>query len=128
MSKVILLVDDEPYILHVLSIRLRDAGYEVVTACDGEEAIEVCLTTTPDLIITDYQMPCLNGLEFCSRYRESSGREIPVILVTAREFDLESHQLTNAGVIMAISKPFSPRAIIELVRDILKKTKPPSAA
>jgi two-component system, OmpR family, alkaline phosphatase synthesis response regulator PhoP len=128
MSEVIVLVDDEPYILHVLAIKLRNAGYEVFTAADGQEAVEVCLNATPDLIITDYQMPYLNGLEFCLKYRESSDRKIPAILITAREFDVESDKMSAAGIELVLSKPFSPRKIIELVDTTLNKYKVPSSA
>ena len=121
MSEVIVLVDDEPYILHVLAIKLRNAGYNVFTAVDGEEALEVCLNEAPDLIITDYQMPYLNGMEFCRKYRESSGRQIPAVLITAREFDVECNEMSGGGIESVISKPFSPREIIELVGTILNK-------
>jgi two-component system alkaline phosphatase synthesis response regulator PhoP len=128
MSEVVVVVDDEPYILHVLAIKLRNAGYDVFTAADGQEAVEVCLNEAPDLIITDYQMPCLDGLEFCLKYRKFSGRKIPAILVTAREFDVESDAMSKAGIELVITKPFSPRRIIELVRNTLDKYKRPSNA
>ncbi len=128
MSKVIVLVDDESCILHVLAMKLRNAGYSVFTAADGEEAVEVCLSEAPDLIITDYQMPCLNGLEFCRKYRETSERKIPAILITAREFDVESDEISGAGVELILSKPFSPREIVELVGRTLNKYKAPSNA
>jgi len=128
MSEVVVVVDDEPYILHVLAIKLCNAGYEVFTAADGEEAIKVCLNEAPDLIITDYQMPGFNGLEFCLKYRESSGRKIPAILITAREFDIESDETLMAGIELLVTKPFSPREIVELVRKTLHKHKRPSNA
>lgn len=121
MSELVVLVDDEPYILHVLAIKLRNAGYNVFTAADGEEAVEVCLNEAPDLIITDYQMPYLNGLEFCLKYREFSSRKIPAILITAKEFDVKSDEVLKAGIELVLSKPFSPREIVELVRNTLSK-------
>jgi len=123
MSEIVVLVDDEPYILHVLAIKLRNAGYDVFTAADGEEAVEVCMNEAPDIIITDYQMPHLNGLEFCRKYCESSGRKIPAILVTAREFDVEGDEMSASGIEAVITKPFSPREIVELVRNTLSKYK-----
>ena len=128
MSEVVLLVDDEPYILHVLAIKLRNAGYNVVTAADGEEAVDICLSEAPNLIITDYQMPYLNGLEFCLKYRESSGSKIPAILITAREFNVESDEMLAAGIELVVTKPFSPREIIEIVRTTLSKHKASSSA
>ena len=125
MSNVVVLADDEPYILHVLAIKLRNAGFEVFTASDGEEALKVCLNAAPDLIITDYQMPGLSGPEFCLKYRNSSDRKIPAILVTARDFDIDENELLQAGISLVVTKPFSPRQIIEHVRDIIKKVKTP---
>ena len=126
MSEIVVLVDDEPYILHVLAIKLRNAGYTVFTATDGEEGLDVCLNEAPDLIITDYQMPYLSGPEFCSKYRESSGKKIPAILVTGKEFDIESDEMSKTGIELVVTKPFSPREIIELVRNTLSKYKSPS--
>ena len=128
MSEVVVIVDDGPYILHVLAIKLRNAGYTVYTAADGEAALDVCQNVVPDLIITDYQMPYLTGPEFCWKYRELSGRKLPILMITARDFDVDGTELTKAGIDIAITKPFSPREIIEQVRAALKKYKSPSSA
>ena len=71
MPKKILVADDEAHIRHIVSTKLSNAGFEVVTASDGEEALEVCLAEKPDMIITDLQMPYMTGVEFCIRLRES---------------------------------------------------------
>ena len=73
MSKRILVADDEAHILHVVSMKLRNAGYEVVTAADGEEALELCKSECPDLLITDFQMPYMDGLQLCMALRATEG-------------------------------------------------------
>ncbi len=120
MSTKILVADDEAHILHVLALKLRNAGYEVVTAMDGEEAIDLCRCEKPDLIITDYQMPFLSGLEFCTKIQElglASG--VPILMLTARGFDITSDQRAKAGLHAVVSKPFSPREIIQKVSELL---------
>ncbi len=62
-TKRIIAADDEAHILHIVSMKLRNAGYEVLTAMDGEEALDLCQTENPDMLITDYQMPYMSGLE-----------------------------------------------------------------
>ena len=68
-SKKILVADDESHILNVVSLKLSNAGYDVVTASDGQEAFELATAQRPDLIITDYHMPLLSGLELCQKLR-----------------------------------------------------------
>jgi DNA-binding response OmpR family regulator len=116
----ILIVDDEMYILHVLAMKLRNAGYEVHTAGDGEEALKLCLVERPDLVITDFQMPYLNGLELCEAYRREAGRAVPAVLITAREFDIDPEQMASIGVEAIIAKPFSPREVVRTVRRLLE--------
>ena len=120
MSKKVLVADDEAHILHVVSMKLRNAGYEVLTAVDGEEAMEVCAAELPDLLITDYQMPYLTGLELCKQLRgrpETKG--IPAIMLTARGFDIEPGEMIEAGIAAVLAKPFSPRELLEKVTDLL---------
>jgi len=79
----ILVCDDEPHIVHVVSSKLRNAGFEVITAVDGEEAFAVAQQEQPQLIITDYQMPFLSGLELCTKLRSTDGlSDVPVIMRT----------------------------------------------
>jgi len=120
MSKKILVVDDEAHILHVVSMKLRNAGFEVITAVDGEEALELCASERPDLLITDFQMPFLSGLELCRRLRACEPtRDIPAIMLTARGFDLEPHDMADAGIAAVLAKPFSPREVLQRVNDLL---------
>jgi two-component system alkaline phosphatase synthesis response regulator PhoP len=120
MSHRILVVDDEAHIVQVLSLKLRNAGYEVITAADGEEALEMALKDPPDLVITDFQMPFMTGLELCQALAANEPTTgIPVIMLTARGYALESDDLSLGNIKDVLSKPFSPRAIVQQVQDIL---------
>ena len=120
MSKTILVADDETHILHVVSMNLRNAGYQVMTAVDGEEALEVCAAELPDLLITDYQMPYLTGLELCKQLRSRpETKDIPAIMLTARGFDIEPGDMIEAGIAAVLAKPFSPRELLGKIKDLL---------
>jgi CheY-like chemotaxis protein len=120
MMQKILVVDDEAHIRHVVSMKLERAGYDVVMASDGEEALEACRTAGPDLIITDYQMPVMSGLEFCrQRLLSTACGGVPAIMLTARGFDISPEELAEAGIVCQIDKPFSPREIVSKVQEIL---------
>lgn len=120
MSRKVLVADDEAHIRHIVSMKLRNAGYQVITATDGEEALELCLAERPDLVITDYQMPYMTGLEMCGKLRENDRtRGIPVLMLTARGFDIETHKMIEAGIAGTLSKPFSPREVLTRVQELL---------
>jgi len=120
MSHTVLVVDDEAHIVQVLSLKLRNAGYEVITASDGEEGFELATTNTPDLVITDFQMPYMTGLELCQAMAQHDlTRNIPVILLTARGYALDDADLAVGNIKDVLSKPFSPRAIVQQVQDLL---------
>lgn len=120
MNKKILVVDDEAHIRHVVSMKLRNAGYEVITATDGEEALELCRAEHPAVVITDFQMPYLSGLEFCKELRRSPETEgIPAIMVTARGFDIETGEMIDAGIADVLEKPFSPRELLRTVNELV---------
>lgn len=117
----ILVVDDETHITHVVSLKLRNAGYDVTTAADGEEALERALSEHPDLVITDLQMPYMSGLELCVRLREHpSTRDLPAIMLTARGHALDEDELAKTNIREVMSKPFSPRQILESVQSLLE--------
>lgn len=119
-AKTILIADDETHILNVLSIKLQNAGFNVIMAEDGETALRLACSAHPDLIITDYQMPGLSGLELCSKLQcEAATRNVPAILLTARGFSIpeKDKHLTNIREVM--SKPFSPREILARVNELL---------
>jgi len=112
----ILIVDDETYIQHVVSLKLSNAGFEVITASDGEEGLATAIEQRPDLIITDYQMPFLTGLEMCQRLKQNPATaSIPVIMLTARGFALDDADLRDVNIHKCLGKPFSPRELVACV-------------
>lgn len=116
----ILVVDDEAHIVHVVCLKLRNAGFDVRTASDGEEALELAIQQPPDLIITDLQMPYLDGLQMCERLKKNpSTSEIPAIMLTARGHALAQSDLQKTNIRKVMSKPFSPREVLEIVDGIL---------
>ena len=120
--RTILVADDESHILHVVSMKLRNAGFRVLTARDGREAFEMALHEKPDLLITDYHMPELSGLELCSKLKEEpSTSHIPAIMLTARGYQLEPADTEKSGILCMLSKPFSPRQLLETVNQVLGK-------
>ena len=120
VSKKVLVVDDEAHIRHIMAMKLSNAGYKVLTAEDGEEALEVCLAERPQLVITDYQMPLMTGLEMCRQLRQhDQTRQLPVLMLTARGFDIPPQEMASAGILDVLSKPFSPREVLEKVRTLI---------
>lgn len=121
MEKTILVADDESHILNVVSLKLRNAGYRVLTASDGQEALDLAVQEKPDLLITDYHMPLLSGIELCRRLRQNEQtRSIPTIMLTARGYHLEERDTAESGILRMLSKPFSPRHLLVTVMEVLK--------
>ncbi len=119
-TKKILVVDDEKHILHVVSLKLKNAGYEVITAGDGEEGYETACEETPDLIITDFQMPYMTGMEMSRELQKTAEtREIPILMLTARGYALTEEDLAAVNIKHSISKPFSPRELLDCVKESL---------
>jgi CheY-like chemotaxis protein len=120
MSKRIIVADDEAHILHVVSMKLSNAGYDVQTAEDGEEALELCQADPPDMLITDYQMPYMSGVELCKALRQSeSTKDIPAMMLTARGFDVEPAEMIESGISAVLAKPFSPREVLSKVIELV---------
>ena len=119
-EKTILVADDESHILNVVSLKLRNAGFRVLTAHDGQEALEAAQQERPDLIITDYHMPLLSGLELCRRLKQDPATSgIPAIMLTARGYHLEPRDTAESGIRRMLSKPFSPRHLLATVNEVL---------
>lgn len=119
-GKKVLVVDDEIHIVHVVTIKLRNNGYEVITADNGVDAYEAACEHRPDVIITDYQMPVMTGMELIQRLRENEQTSsIPVIMLTARNFALEEDEQEQFQIAGCLSKPFSPRELLGYVEDVL---------
>jgi two-component system alkaline phosphatase synthesis response regulator PhoP len=116
----VLIADDEIHIIHVVAIKLRNNGYEVVAANNGAEAYDLACREMPDIIVTDYQMPLMTGIELIEKLRKGEDtRDIPVILLTARSFAISQEQQESLGVANCLSKPFSPKELLKTIQDIL---------
>src|SRR5262245_35718553 len=123
-SKTILVADDESHILHVVSLKLRNAGFKVVTARDGQEALDMARQEKPDLLITDYHMPHPSGLELCQKLKQDpQPSAIPAIMLTARGYHLEPADTERSGILRMLSKPFSPRHLLTTVNEVLEQAK-----
>ncbi|MBN1359917.1 MAG: response regulator [Sedimentisphaerales bacterium] len=119
-GKKVLIADDEVHIIHVVAIKLRNNGYEVICAGNGAEAYDLACREKPDIVVADYQMPFLTGIELIQKLRENEQlRDLPVILLTARSFAISDEQKASLGVEECLSKPFSPRELLKTVEDIL---------
>jgi two-component system phosphate regulon response regulator PhoB len=120
MANKVLVADDEIHIIHVVAIKLRNNGYEVIAANNGAEAYDLACREKPDIVVTDYQMPVMTGLELIAKLREDERtKEIPVVLLTARSFAVSQEQQESLGVASCLSKPFSPKELLKTIQDIL---------
>jgi two-component system alkaline phosphatase synthesis response regulator PhoP len=116
----ILVVDDEIYIVHILDFSLGMEGYEVLTASDGEQALETAQREQPDLIVLDIMMPKLDGYETCKLLKaDDRTRQIPVILLSAKGRHTDQKIGYEVGADDYITKPFSPRKLVERINTLL---------
>lgn len=117
---LILVVDDEAHILHVISLKLANAGCEVITAEDGEAGLALAVDRCPDLVITDYQMPFLTGLELAEQLkRHERTRDTPVLVLTAHGCRPNDESESGTNIVGVLTKPFSAREILAKVRDLV---------
>jgi len=118
-NKRILIVDDEPYLIRSLSFVLKKEGYEVETAQDGGEAMEVAKQTKPDLIFLDIQLPKLDGFEVCHRVKSDPElRGTYIIMLTAKGQEFDRKKGLEAGADEFLTKPFSPKELIGHLRQL----------
>ena len=119
-GKRVLVVDDEIHIVHVVAIKLRNNGYEVISADNGAEAFELACKEKPDIIVTDFQMPVMSGMELVEKLRQCDETEdIPVIMLTARSFAISKEQQEDLRISSCLSKPFSPKELLGNIEDVL---------
>ncbi len=119
-DKTVLVVDDEVHIVYIVAIKLRNNGYEVISADNGAEALELALREKPDIVVTDFQMPVMTGLELVEKLRQhEETKDLPVIMLTARSFAIEQEQQDALRISGCLSKPFSPRELLGNIEDIL---------
>ncbi|MBM3178999.1 MAG: response regulator transcription factor [Chloroflexi bacterium] len=123
MAKRILIVDDEPRYLRLLEANLRTEGYEVATAKDGLQALEVFSTQPIDLVLLDVMMPRLDGFETCQRLREFSN--VPIVILTARGEAQDRVRGLDLGADDYLVKPFSATELLARVRAVLRRAQAP---
>ncbi|HEY63981.1 MAG TPA: response regulator transcription factor [Caldilineae bacterium] len=119
MAKKILVVDDEWKILQVVSAYLKQAGFDVVTARDGQAALDVFRHEKPDLVILDLMLPGLDGLDVCRMIRRESS--VPIIMLTARAEEVDRLIGLELGADDYVVKPFSPREVVARVKAVLRR-------
>ena len=125
----ILIVDDESYLTAIVTMKLEQAGYVTITAADGEEGFANAVAQKPDLIITDYQMPVLSGLEMAERLRgHPATAHTPIVMLTARGHRVDDATVAKTNIRHIITKPFSTRDLLEKVREVLEPLTKASAA
>ena len=116
----VLIVEDEPDVLLLLENRMRGAGYEVESVTDGEQALEAVAQREPAVIILDWMMPKLDGLEVCQRVRSTdTERRIKVLMLTAKSQQHDIDRAYAAGADDYIVKPFSSRDLIDRVAALI---------
>jgi DNA-binding response OmpR family regulator len=117
---LVLVADDDPDILALVRFRLERDGYEVLSAPDGETALDLAMARTPDLAVLDVMMPRLNGYELTRKLREHGPTTtIPIILLTARVQEPDLERGFEAGADDYVTKPFSPQALGERIQAAL---------
>ncbi|NEX78434.1 response regulator transcription factor [Bacillus thermocopriae] len=121
MKTKILVVDDEQPIVTLLKYNLEQAGYEVITAMDGEEGKRLAELESPDIIILDLMLPKLDGMEVCKMLRQEKIM-IPILMLTAKDDEFEKILGLELGADDYMVKPFSPREVIARVKAILRRT------
>ena len=116
----VLIVDDDPFIRKLIATTLEDvAGFELVEASDGREAVEAAARDRPELVFLDIEMPKLNGLEACRMLRAAPGTaRATIVMLTAAAGDTAEREAETAGADLFLTKPFSPLELLTLVHEL----------
>ena len=115
----ILVVDDEKLLVKGIKFNLENDGYEVVTGCDGMEAVELAASETPDLIVLDLMMPGMSGIDVCRTIRQTD--RVPIIMLTAKGEEIDRILGLELGADDYIVKPFSPREVLARIKAVLRR-------
>ena len=126
MAKRILLVDDEPLIIKGLRFTLEQEGYEILTAADGEEALEVFHSEPVDLVLLDVMLPKLDGIQVCQRIRETSN--VPILMLTAKGEDMDKILGLEYGADDYMTKPFNILEVKARIKTVLRRAAQPAAS
>ncbi|KPF88030.1 phosphate regulon transcriptional regulatory protein PhoB [alpha proteobacterium AAP38] len=125
LKPLILVVEDEADLVTLLSYNLEREGFRVITAGDGEEALLLADERSPHLILLDWMLPLMSGLEVCRQLRRNpKTRETPVIMLTARGEEADKVRGLNSGADDYLSKPFSPTELVARIRAVLRRASP----
>ena len=124
MAKRILLVDDEPLILKGLRFTLEQEGYEILTAADGEEALQVFFDQPVDLVLLDVMLPKLDGIQVCQRIRETSN--VPILMLTAKGEDMDKILGLEYGADDYMTKPFNILEVKARIKTVLRRAAQPA--
>jgi two-component system alkaline phosphatase synthesis response regulator PhoP len=127
MANRILVVDDEESIVKLVEYNLTQAGYEVLTADNGLQALEIVREERPDLLILDLMLPGLNGMDVCQRLRKD-GFNTSIIMLTARDDEIDRILGLEMGADDYVTKPFSPRELVARVKAVLRRVGDESTA
>lgn len=119
MAPKILVADDEPNIVKLLRLYLRNEGYDVVAAADSTEALERFAAESPDLVLLDLMMPGIGGFAVCTEIRKRS--DVPVIMLTARSDDVDKIVGLEVGADDYVTKPFNPREVLARIKAALRR-------
>jgi CheY-like chemotaxis protein len=116
----ILIADDECYVTQILTLNLQRRGYAVITADDGQAAYDLALAQVPDLVVSDYQMPVLDGLGLCALLKSNPvTAHVPVLMLTARGHMLTPEELARTNIRAVLPKPFSVRDLFPKIEQAL---------
>ena len=121
MSKKVLVVDDEESIVTLLEYNLSQAGYEVITAYDGETGLQKAKNENPDFIVLDLMLPKMDGMEVCKELRNDQ-ITTPILMLTAKDDEIDKVLGLELGADDYMTKPFSPREVVARVKAILRRT------
>lgn len=122
MNKKILVVDDEPHLLLLMEARLKASGYEVLTATDGQTALEMAKKQNPDLMILDLMLPKMDGYKVCALLKKDMRySRIPIILFSARAQQEDMKMGEEAGADAYITKPFEPKRLLAKMEELISK-------
>ncbi|MET1247373.1 response regulator transcription factor [Sporolactobacillus sp. STCC-11] len=120
MTKKIMVVDDEPSIVTLLSFNLKKAGYDVLTAANGTDALKLARDSRPDLIVLDLMLPGMDGMDVCKQLRQER-YFVPILMLTAKDDELDKILGLELGADDYMTKPFSPREVVARVKAILRR-------
>ena len=120
MKKKVLVVDDEQSIVTLLKYNLQQAGYDVLTAMDGEEGLNLALTANPDVILLDLMLPKKDGMDVCKELRQQKVLT-PILMLTAKDDEFDKVLGLELGADDYMTKPFSPREVIARIKAVLRR-------